>query len=169
MTLPPWSGGFRSLEEEHSYTVAEIDGEVPRTLRGTLFRHRSGRNARRGRFWRRAEGFLGASQDRSRHRRTVQLRHRLWAQDHAHALSYRQGRRDPPAAGHPALSADEPRLRADQEPSGVLPRPDLGPLVTVPARLHQLRRRVAFGGWQSDPDPAGLTRRPRRATLHRDP
>jgi all-trans-8'-apo-beta-carotenal 15,15'-oxygenase len=44
MTAHPWSSGFRSLEEEHSYRVADVDGEVPRALRGTLFRNGSGRN-----------------------------------------------------------------------------------------------------------------------------
>src|SRR5712672_2940324 len=51
MTAHPWSGGFRSLEEEHSYTVAEIDGEVPRALRGTLFRNGSGRNQLGGQWF----------------------------------------------------------------------------------------------------------------------
>ena len=40
----PWSAGFRSLAEEHDYRVDEIDGQVPATLRGTLFRNGSGRN-----------------------------------------------------------------------------------------------------------------------------
>src|SRR5258708_37698064 len=44
MTAHPWSSGFRSLEEEHSYSIAEIEGEVPRGLRGTLYRNGSGRN-----------------------------------------------------------------------------------------------------------------------------
>ena len=40
----PWSAGFRSLAEEHDYRLDEIDGQVPATLRGTLFRNGSGRN-----------------------------------------------------------------------------------------------------------------------------
>lgn len=40
----PWSAGFRSLNEEHSYQVEEIEGEVPPGLRGTLFHNGSGRN-----------------------------------------------------------------------------------------------------------------------------
>jgi all-trans-8'-apo-beta-carotenal 15,15'-oxygenase len=44
MDAHPWSAGFLSLEEEHEYRVEDIEGEVPRTLRGTLFRNGSGRN-----------------------------------------------------------------------------------------------------------------------------
>lgn len=44
MTEHPWSGGFRPLEQELSYQIAEIEGEVPRELRGTLFRNGPGRN-----------------------------------------------------------------------------------------------------------------------------
>jgi len=51
MTLHPWSGGFRSLEEEHSYQIAEIDGDVPRALRGTLYRNGSGRNQLAGQWF----------------------------------------------------------------------------------------------------------------------
>jgi all-trans-8'-apo-beta-carotenal 15,15'-oxygenase len=40
----PWSAGFRSLAEEHSYRIDDIEGAVPRALRGTLFRNGSGRN-----------------------------------------------------------------------------------------------------------------------------
>ena len=47
----PWSGGFRSLEEEHSYSIAEIEGEVPRALRGTLYRNGSGRNQLGGQWF----------------------------------------------------------------------------------------------------------------------
>ena len=74
--------------------------------RRAALRARSGdaRDARRGGFRRRAEGFLGASQDRSLQRRAVQFRHRLRVQDDPHALSHPGGRRDPPAAGHAALS-----------------------------------------------------------------
>ena len=41
MTGHPWSGGFRSLEEEHDEPIAEVDGTVPSWLRGTLFRNGS--------------------------------------------------------------------------------------------------------------------------------
>jgi all-trans-8'-apo-beta-carotenal 15,15'-oxygenase len=51
MTAHPWSGGFRSLEEEHDYRIVEIDGEVPRALRGTLFRNGSGRNTLAGQWF----------------------------------------------------------------------------------------------------------------------
>ena len=51
MTAHPWSGGFRTLEEEHSYTVAEIDGDIPLALRGTLFRNGSGRNQLAGQWF----------------------------------------------------------------------------------------------------------------------
>jgi len=51
MTSYPWSGGFRSLEEEHDYSITEIDGEVPRALRGTLFRNGSGRNQLAGQWF----------------------------------------------------------------------------------------------------------------------
>ena len=47
----PWSSGFRSLEEEHSYSIAEIEGEVPRGLRGTLYRNGSGRNQLGGQWF----------------------------------------------------------------------------------------------------------------------
>lgn len=42
----PWSGGFRSLEDEHDYRIGieEIEGRVPASLRGTLFRNGAGRN-----------------------------------------------------------------------------------------------------------------------------
>src|SRR5258708_30303141 len=51
MTAHPWSSGFRSLEEEHSYSIAEIEGEVPRGLRGTLYRNGSGRNQLGGQWF----------------------------------------------------------------------------------------------------------------------
>ena len=35
----PWSAGFRTLSDEFDYRVDEIDGGVPRALRGTLFRN----------------------------------------------------------------------------------------------------------------------------------
>ena len=122
----------------------------------------------RGRFRRRAESLLRPSQGRSRQRRDVQLRHRLRAKDHAHALPHRQGRGHPPAGDHAALSADEPRLRADQEPSGVLPRPDPGPLAADDPGLLELRRRAALGRRQADADHAGAARWTCRAPLHRD-
>jgi len=40
----PWSGGFRTLAEEHDYRIDEIEGQVPPGLRGTLYRNGSGRN-----------------------------------------------------------------------------------------------------------------------------
>jgi all-trans-8'-apo-beta-carotenal 15,15'-oxygenase len=51
MTAHPWSGGFRSLEEEQSYQIADVDGEVPRALRGTLYRNGSGRNQLAGQWF----------------------------------------------------------------------------------------------------------------------
>ncbi len=51
MTAHPWSGGFRSLEEEHSYRIDDIDGTVPPALRGTLFRNGSGRNQLGGQWF----------------------------------------------------------------------------------------------------------------------
>ena len=47
----PWSAGFRSLNEEHDYRIEEIDGQVPATLRGTLFRNGSGRNELGGQWF----------------------------------------------------------------------------------------------------------------------
>jgi len=47
----PWSAGFRSLLQEHDYRVDEIDGAVPATLRGTLFRNGSGRNELAGQWF----------------------------------------------------------------------------------------------------------------------
>jgi all-trans-8'-apo-beta-carotenal 15,15'-oxygenase len=40
----PWSAGFRTLGQEHGYRIEELDGQVPATLRGTLFRNGAGRN-----------------------------------------------------------------------------------------------------------------------------
>lgn len=47
----PWSAGFQSLPDEHDYRVDEIDGVVPATLRGTLFRNGSGRNELAGQWF----------------------------------------------------------------------------------------------------------------------
>jgi all-trans-8'-apo-beta-carotenal 15,15'-oxygenase len=47
----PWTAGFRTLAEEHSYRVDEIDGSVPAALRGTLFRNGSGRNDLGGKWF----------------------------------------------------------------------------------------------------------------------
>jgi all-trans-8'-apo-beta-carotenal 15,15'-oxygenase len=47
----PWSAGFKSLAEEHDYRIANIDGEVPPALRGTLFRNGSGRNELSGQWF----------------------------------------------------------------------------------------------------------------------
>jgi all-trans-8'-apo-beta-carotenal 15,15'-oxygenase len=47
----PWSAGFRSLNEEYAYRIEDIDGQVPATLRGTLFRNGSGRNELGGQWF----------------------------------------------------------------------------------------------------------------------
>ncbi|CAN5909302.1 carotenoid oxygenase family protein [soil metagenome] len=47
----PWSAGFRSLNEEHSYRIEDVEGEVPSTLRGTLFHNGSGRNELGGQWF----------------------------------------------------------------------------------------------------------------------
>src|SRR5262245_14196963 len=47
----PWSAGFRTLSEEHSYRIEEIEGEVPAGLRGTLFRNGPGRNSLAGEWF----------------------------------------------------------------------------------------------------------------------
>ncbi len=59
----PWSPGFRTLAEEHSYRVEEIDGVVPTALRGTLFRNGSGRNDLGGKWfphWFDGDGMISA-------------------------------------------------------------------------------------------------------------
>jgi all-trans-8'-apo-beta-carotenal 15,15'-oxygenase len=59
----PWSAGFRSLPVEHDYQVDEIEGEVPRSLRGTLFRNGSGRNDLDGNWfphWFDGDGMISA-------------------------------------------------------------------------------------------------------------
>ena len=59
----PWSAGFRSLSEEHDYRIEEIDGQVPATLRGTLFRNGSGRNQLGGEWfphWFDGDGMIAA-------------------------------------------------------------------------------------------------------------
>ena len=40
---PSCHGGLKNLDEEHSYWIDEIEGEVPRDLRGTFFRNGPGR------------------------------------------------------------------------------------------------------------------------------
>jgi all-trans-8'-apo-beta-carotenal 15,15'-oxygenase len=47
----PWSAGFRSLNEEFNYRIEEVDGQVPATLRGTLFHNGSGRNELGGQWF----------------------------------------------------------------------------------------------------------------------
>ena len=47
----PWSGGFRSLEQEHDGRVEDVEGSVPAWLRGTLFRNGSGRNDLAGQWF----------------------------------------------------------------------------------------------------------------------
>ncbi|BAS57285.1 9-cis-epoxycarotenoid dioxygenase [Leptolyngbya boryana NIES-2135] len=37
-----WQRGYRSLKEEHSYWIEEIEGEIPTELNGTLFRNGPG-------------------------------------------------------------------------------------------------------------------------------
>jgi all-trans-8'-apo-beta-carotenal 15,15'-oxygenase len=51
MDRRPWSGGFRSLNEEHDGPVDDVDGTVPAWLRGTLFRNGSGRNDLGGKWF----------------------------------------------------------------------------------------------------------------------
>jgi len=63
MTPHPWSAGFETLPDEHDYRVDEIDGRVPATLRGTLFRNGSGRNDLAGRWfahWFDGDGMISA-------------------------------------------------------------------------------------------------------------
>ncbi len=47
----PWSAGFESLADEHDDLVEDIDGQVPASLHGTLFRNGSGRNALASRWF----------------------------------------------------------------------------------------------------------------------
>ena len=59
----PWSAGFRSLEREQAYQVAELDGRVPPWLRGTLYRNGSGRNELAGHWfphWFDGDGMVSA-------------------------------------------------------------------------------------------------------------
>lgn len=59
----PWGAGFRSLSEEHSYRVELIEGAIPVTLRGTLFRNGSGRNELTGQWfphWFDGDGMISA-------------------------------------------------------------------------------------------------------------
>ena len=63
MSRHPWSGGFRSLPEEHDGRVEDIDGTVPGWLRGTLFRNGSGRNQLGGEWfphWFDGDGMISA-------------------------------------------------------------------------------------------------------------
>jgi all-trans-8'-apo-beta-carotenal 15,15'-oxygenase len=47
-----WSGGFRSLDQEHEfYRVEDIEGSVPSWLEGTLYRNGSGRNQLGGQWF----------------------------------------------------------------------------------------------------------------------
>jgi len=58
-----WSEGFKSLPSEHDYAVDEIEGAVPRALRGTLFRNGSGRNDLNGNWfphWFDGDGMISA-------------------------------------------------------------------------------------------------------------
>jgi all-trans-8'-apo-beta-carotenal 15,15'-oxygenase len=70
----PWSGGFRTLAEEHDYRIDDIDGQVPAGLRGTLYRNGSGRNDLGGQWfphWFDGDGMISAIQfdDRGIHYR----------------------------------------------------------------------------------------------------
>src|SRR5262245_62068535 len=59
----PWSAGFRTLAKELSYRIEEVEGEIPRALRGTLFRNGSGRNELGGRWfphWFDGDGMISA-------------------------------------------------------------------------------------------------------------
>lgn len=63
MPSHPWSGGFRSLSEEHDGRIEDIDGTVPGWLRGTLFRNGSGRNELAGKWflhWFDGDGMISA-------------------------------------------------------------------------------------------------------------
>ena len=63
MTEHPWSAGFRTLADEHDYRVEELDGHIPETLRGTLFRNGSGRNDLGGHWfphWFDGDGMISA-------------------------------------------------------------------------------------------------------------
>lgn len=58
-----WSAGFRTLTQEHSYRLEEVEGEVPARLRGTLFRNGPGRNALGGKWfahWFDGDGMIAA-------------------------------------------------------------------------------------------------------------
>lgn len=59
----PWSGGFRTLAEQHDYRIDDIDGQVPAGLRGTLYRNGSGRNDLGGQWfphWFDGDGMISA-------------------------------------------------------------------------------------------------------------
>jgi all-trans-8'-apo-beta-carotenal 15,15'-oxygenase len=59
----PWSGGFRTLAEEHDYRIDDIDGQVPASLRGMLYRNGSGRNDLAGQWfphWFDGDGMISA-------------------------------------------------------------------------------------------------------------
>lgn len=61
--IHPWSAGFQTLPDEHDYRVEDIDGRVPATLRGTLFRNGSGRNELGGQWfahWFDGDGMISA-------------------------------------------------------------------------------------------------------------
>ena len=63
MSRHPWSGGFRSLDEEHDGRIEDIDGTVPGWLRGTLFRNGPGRNQLGGNWfphWFDGDGMISA-------------------------------------------------------------------------------------------------------------
>ncbi|MGH9197121.1 MAG: carotenoid oxygenase family protein, partial [Acidimicrobiia bacterium] len=37
-TIPKWAGGFETLTIESEYPITRVEGEIPKTLHGTLFR-----------------------------------------------------------------------------------------------------------------------------------
>jgi len=47
----PWSAGFEDLADERDLRLTEIDGAIPSTLRGTLYRNGSGRNRLAGEWF----------------------------------------------------------------------------------------------------------------------
>ena len=41
--IPSCHGGLENLEEEHNYVIDDIEGDIPRDLKGTFFRNGPGR------------------------------------------------------------------------------------------------------------------------------
>ena len=103
----------------------------------------------------RSKAFSAHPEDRPRHRRAVQFRHRLRRQQHAHALPHGTRASDALAAGQAALSGDEPRFRADEELSR---RSASGPILVHPLKfllgLQSFDGALRLGRRKADPDPA---------------